>query len=175
MIGFYINLPIGGLVAILLLSIHLPDTSKTRDISILQTVWTKLDPIGFALFAPSTIQLLLALEYGGNKYAWNSATVIGLFCGAGGTFIVFLLWEYFKGDDAMVPLSMMTHRGVWSSCLVAFFFFSMMQLVIYYLPIYFQAIKGASPLMSGVYLLPSILSQLIGTLFSGITGQSLSG
>src|ERR1700733_11151661 len=125
MIGFYINLPIGGLVAILLLSIHLPDTSKTRDISILQTIWTKLDLIGFALFAPSTIQLLLALEYGGNEYAWNSATVIGLFCGAGGTFIVFLIWEYARGDDAMVPLSMMKHRGVWSSCLVSFFFFSM--------------------------------------------------
>lgn len=84
--------------------------------------------------------------------------------------MLFLLWEHFKGEDAMVPLSMMTHRGVWSSCLLAFFFFSMMQLVIYYLPIYFQAIKGASPMMSGVDLLPSILSQLIGTLFSGLMG-----
>jgi hypothetical protein len=157
-------------VAILLLCVHLPDASKPRHTSILQTVWTKLDPIGFALFAPTTIQLLLALDYGGNTYAWNSATVIGLFCGAGGTFILFLLWEHFKGEDAMVPLSMMTHRGVWSSCLLAFFFFSMMQLVIYYLPIYFQAIKGASPMMSGVDLLPSILSQLIGTLFSGLMG-----
>jgi hypothetical protein len=173
MIGFYINLPIGGLVAILLISVHLPDSSKPRDISILQTVWIKLDPLGFILFAPSTIQLLLALEYGGNTYPWNSATIIGLFCGAGGTFILFLLWEYFKGDDAMIPLSMMTHRGVWSSCLVSFFFFSMMQLVVYYLPIYFQAVKGVSPMISGVDLLPSILSQLIGTSFSGITGKSL--
>lgn len=160
-------------MAALLVWVRIPDNVKPREISILQTIWTKLDLIGFALFAPSTIQLLLALEYGGNKYAWNSATVIGLFCGAGGTFIVFLIWEYARGDDAMVPLSMMKHRGVWSSCLVSFFFFSMLQLVIYYLPIYFQAIKGASPMMSGVDLLPSILSQLIGTLFSGITGTCL--
>ncbi|KIM95352.1 hypothetical protein OIDMADRAFT_206451 [Oidiodendron maius Zn] len=166
---FYINLPIGGVAALLLVWVRIPDNVKPREISILQTIWTKLDLIGFALFAPSTIQLLLALEYGGNKYAWNSATVIGLFCGAGGTFIVFLIWEYARGDDAMVPLSMMKQRGVWSSCLVSFFFFSMLQLVIYYLPIYFQAIKGASPMISGVDLLPSILSQLIGTLFSGIT------
>jgi hypothetical protein len=53
----------------------------------------------------------------------------------------------------------------------ALFFFSTMQVVVYYLPIYFQAIKGASPMMSGVYLLPSILSQLIGTLLSGALGQ----
>ncbi|RHZ62631.1 hypothetical protein CDV55_106177 [Aspergillus turcosus] len=147
---FYINLPIGGVVAILLFFTRIPDTDKSREISVLQTIWTKLDLIGFALFAPSTIQLLLALDYGGNQYAWNSATVIGLFCGAGGTFIVFLIWEYFKGDEAM------------------FFFFATLQLVIYYLPIYFQAIKGASPMMSGVDLLPSILSQLVGTLFSGV-------
>lgn len=47
----------------------------------------------------------------------------------------------------------------------------MMQLVVYYLPIYFQAIKGASPMMSGVYLLPTIVSHLIGTIVSGVAGQ----
>ncbi|KAF7159165.1 hypothetical protein CNMCM6106_006298 [Aspergillus hiratsukae] len=165
---FYINLPIGGVVAILFFFTRIPDTDKSREISVLQTILTKLDLIGFALFAPATIQLLLALDYGGNKYAWNSATVIGLFCGAGGTFIVFLIWEYFKGEEAMVPLSMLKQRGVWSSCFFAFFFFATLQLVIYYLPIYFQAIKGASPMMSGVDLLPNILSQLVGTLFSGV-------
>jgi len=170
---FYINLPIGGLVAILLFLIHIPDTVKPREISILQTILTKLDLIGFVLFAPATIQLLLALEWGGNQFAWNSATTIGLFCGAGGTFLVFLGWEYFKGEEAMIPLSMFKHRGVWSSCAVAFFFFSMMQLVIYYLPIYFQTVKGASPLMSGVDLLPSIISQLLGTVFSGIAVTKL--
>lgn len=170
MAGFYINLPIGGVVAIFLFLVRIPDIDKTREISVLQTILTKLDLIGFTLFAPATIQLLLGLDYGGNKYAWNSATVIGLFCGAGATFIVFLIWEYFKGDEAMLPLSMMKQRGVWSSCLFAFFFFAALQLVIYYLPIYFQGVKGASPMMSGVDLLPNILSQLIGTLISGIAG-----
>ena len=170
--GFYINLPVGGVVAIMLLFIQIPDSDKTRDESILATIWHKLDLVGFCIFAPAIIQLLLALEWGGNEYAWNSATIIGLFCGAGGTMLVFLGWEYHKGDKAMLPLSMLKRRPVWSSCGVAFFFFSMMQVVVYYLPIYFQAVKGASPMMSGVYLLPSILSQLIGTLFSGAAGRS---
>ncbi|KAI1616987.1 putative efflux pump antibiotic resistance protein [Exophiala viscosa] len=145
---FYINLPIGGVVAILLVLVRLPGNSQTRELS--------------------TIQLLLALEYGGNEYAWNSTTVIGLCCGAGATFIIFLGWEYYKGDAAMVPLSMMKVRGVWSSCVTSFFLFSSMQVVIYYLPIYFQSTKGASPMMSGVDWLPNILSQFVGTLISGI-------
>ncbi|KAJ5982619.1 Major facilitator superfamily domain general substrate transporter, partial [Penicillium sp. IBT 35674x] len=165
---FYINLPIGGIVAIMLVLTRIPDTDKTRELSLWQTIWTKLDLIGFALFAPATIQLLLALDYGGNKFPWNSATVIGLFCGAGGTFIAFLIWEYFKGHEAMLPLSFVKQRKVWSSCLFALFFFATLQIVVYYLPIYFQAIKGASPMMSGVDLLPNILSQLIGTLLSGV-------
>lgn len=69
MIGFYINLPISSMVAILLFFTCIPDTNKSYEISVLQTIWTKLDLIGFALFAPSIIQLLLVLDYGGNKYA----------------------------------------------------------------------------------------------------------
>ncbi len=158
-------------MSILLVLVHIPETVKPRELSIIKTILTKLDLVGFVLFAPSAIMLLLALQWGGNQYAWNSATTIGLFCGAGSLFLVFLAWEYFKGQDAMIPLSMFKVRGVWSSCCVAFFFFSMMQLVIYYLPIYFQTVKGTSPLMSGVDLLPSILSQFIATVGSGIAGQ----
>ncbi|KAL2013195.1 hypothetical protein VTN00DRAFT_720 [Thermoascus crustaceus] len=142
-------------------------TSPTPSLSVLQTITTKLNLIGFILFAPAAIQFFLALDYGGNQYAWNSATVIGLFCGAGGTFIVFLVWEYFKGDEAMIPFSMVRIKAVWSACLVQLFFFGMLQLASYYLPIHFQAAKGATPMLSGVYLLPSIISMLLGAVGSG--------
>ncbi|OAA50707.1 Major facilitator superfamily domain, general substrate transporter [Cordyceps fumosorosea ARSEF 2679] len=165
---FYINLPIGALVAALLLVISIPTQVKPRTDTVLRTVQTKLDLLGFVLFAPSIIMLLLALEWGGNDYAWNSATVIGLFCGAGANFLVFLAWEWRMGEEAMIPLGMLKIRTVWASCAFMFFFFSMMQVVVYYLPIYFQAVKNASPMMSGVDLLPSILSQLISTVGSGI-------
>lgn len=42
----------------------------------------------------------------------------------------------------------------------------------YYLPIYFQAIKNDSPMMSGVYMLPSILSQLVFAILSGVLSES---
>jgi hypothetical protein len=152
--------------------IHVPDQIvKPQNRSVLRTVVEDFDVIGFALFAPAAIQFLLALQYGGNQYAWNSATVIGLFCGAGGTFIVFMVWEYHQGDVAMIPFSMVSERIVWSSCLVMLLLMSMTFCASYYLPIYFQAVKGVSPLMSGVYLLPSILSQLLAAVVSGVMGK----
>jgi hypothetical protein len=144
---------------------------KPKAIAVLRTLPTELDLIGFAIFAPAAIQLLLALQYGGNQFAWDSATVIGLFCGAGATFVVFLAWDYYKGDAAMIPFSMIRKRPVWSSCLVYGFLMSQLFTTSYYLPIYFQGVKGVSPTLSGVYLLPSILSQLFLAIGSGIPGK----
>jgi Fungal trichothecene efflux pump (TRI12) len=171
MLGFYINLPIGGAVTALLAFIHVPDrTTKGRTTSTLQIVLQKLDLPGFALFAPAAVQFLLALNWGGHLYPWDSATVIGLFCGAAGTLCVFLAWEYREGDVAMVPLSMVRRRIVWSSCLVMAFFMGCSIILSYYLPIYFQTVMDATPTLSGVYLLPGILSQILFAVMSGILG-----
>ncbi len=169
--GFYINLPVGAAAAILLLAIRIPDAkeNKPKDLSASSALLT-LDLVGFFLFAPCAVMFLMALEWGGSKYAWSSATVIGLFCGAGSMLIVFLGWEYRVGDEAMIPLSMVRRRVVWSSCLVIWFFFGAMMVYSYYLPIYFQAVKGTSPLASGVDVLPLIISQMIASIIAGGLG-----
>lgn len=170
---FYINLPVGGAVAILLLLVELPDSSAKAGIkSSISIILKELDVIGFALFAPAAIQLLLALQWGGIRYDWDNATIIGLFCGALGTFCVFLGWQYRMGDGAMVPFSMVRQRPVWSGSMVSFFFFASQLITSYYLPIYFQAVRHASPTLSGVYMLPSILSQIIFATVSGVLGMS---
>ena len=42
----------------------------------------------------------------------------------------------------------------------------------YYMPIYFQAIRHATPSMSGVYILPAILSQIVFAAVSGALGMT---
>lgn len=173
MTGFYINLPVGGVATVLLVFINIPDQIlKSRNTSIKDLFLNKFDLFGFVLFAPATIQLLLALQFGGNNFSWDSATIIGLFCGAGGTLILFILWEYYQKEDAMIPLSLIRQRPIWSSCFAMLSLTSMTFCASYFLPVYFQAVKGASPLLSGVYLLPSILSQLILAVVAGILGKS---
>ncbi|KAI0843905.1 putative MFS multidrug transporter [Daldinia vernicosa] len=165
---FYINLPVGGLVAIMLAFVDIPEQMpKPKASTVIRTLHSKLDLIGFVLFAPAAIELLLALQYGGLQLAWDSSQIIGLFCGAGVTFIVFLAWEYYKGDEAMIPFSMIRRRTVWTSSLSYGLLMSQLFCLSYYLPVYFQGVKGATPLLSGVYLLPSILGQLFISVLSG--------
>lgn len=143
--------------------------------TVIRTLPAQLDLVGFAIFAPAAIMLLLALEYGGIIYAWNSRYVIGLFCGAGVTFLLWLAWDYHKGDAAMIPLSMAKKRVVWSGCLTYGFFLAQMFTVSYYLPIYFQAINGASPTLSGVYMLPLMAPHVAFSFLSGVLGEYLFG
>ena len=168
---FYINLPIGGVTAALLVLVSIPDrTVKDEGTTLVNILRKKLDLPGFLIFAPAAVQFFLALEWGGTRYSWNNRTIIGLFCGAAATLCLFLAWEYRKGDAAMIPFSMMRKKVIWSSCLYTAFFFGGMLSMSYYLPIYFQAVKGVSPTLSGVYLLPSILSQMLFSILAGYLG-----
>jgi len=111
--------------------------------------------------------LLLALQWGGSKYPWNSATIIGLLCGAAAMLCVFIAWEHRMRGEAMLPLNMLSQRIVYSSCLASTFQFGGMQIIAYYLPVWFQVIKSASPSMSGVYYLGTIGPQLVVAVSSG--------
>jgi hypothetical protein len=126
-----------------------------------------LDLIGFILFAPAIVQLLLAFQFGGRTYPWNSSQVIGLFVGSAATFAAWLLWNRHCGDDAMIPRVLIRQKNVLASALYNACQTSALYAAIYYLPIWFQAVKGASPVLSGVYLLPLILFQLV---FAGASG-----
>jgi len=175
-LGFYINLPIGGVAVGFLLLINIPETlkastAKTTSKQTLASVITKFDLVGFTIFAPLAVMLLLAIEWGGTKLAWNSGTIIGLFCGSGVLLIVFLAWERRAGADAMIPFSILRVRIVWCSFAVITLFGGAMMVYSYYLPIYFQAVKGNTPSVSGVNTLPGIVTQLFATVMSGVLRQ----
>ena len=62
---------------------------------------------------------------------------------------------------------MVRRTTVWSGCLVVGCLLASLYIASYYLPVYFQSADGASPTMSGVYMLPSILAALILAVLSG--------
>jgi hypothetical protein len=173
-LGFYLNLPIGGLVAVMLVFVRIPQQDpRPPPISVVRSLHSNLDLLGFAIFAPALIMLLLALQWGGTTLAWSSSQIIGLFCGAGATFIAFLLWEYHKGDAAMFPFSIVCMRTVWMSCIVYGLLGSNLYVASYWVPVYFQGVKGASPAMSGVYILPMIIAHIFAALSSGPIGKNV--
>lgn len=65
-----------------------------------------------------TLNLMISLQtLTSRRYAWDSATVIGLFCGFVGNLAVWAIYNYWKGDKALIPFSMMKPTVVWTSCL----------------------------------------------------------
>ncbi|KAH6651341.1 major facilitator superfamily-domain-containing protein [Chaetomium tenue] len=165
---FYINLPVGGVVAILLLLFRIPEhETKPPAREVLSTAIKSLDLPGFMLISPAAVMFLLGLQYGGNQFAWNSSVVIGLLVGAAAMFVLFLFWERRQGDDAMVPFAMMTHRIIWSAAGNMFFLMASILVADFYLAIYFQAVHDDPPLMSGVHMLPTTLGIVLFTMVSG--------
>ncbi|KAI2619591.1 MFS general substrate transporter [Hypoxylon sp. NC1633] len=133
---FYINLPIGGFAALLFVlffRIH----SDASEAAPLKSKLKGLDGLGFLLFAGSTTMLLLALQWGGVTYAWNSSIIIGLFVGSGLAFVPFVAWQICMKDDALIPPRLFTsHRNAWLICASSFFVNGPFQVIIYWLPIY---------------------------------------
>lgn len=168
-VGFYVNLPLGGLVGLFIAVIAIPDQIEKERVSfgLIRKIIPKFDLTGFALFTPASVMLLLALQFGSGEYGWNSPTVIGLFCGAGAVALLFIAWEWRVGDEAMIPLKLVSQTVVWTSSLNFAFLMSVTVGASNFLPIYFQSVKGLSPTMSAVYMLAGIISQLIFLLFSG--------
>jgi len=117
---FYINLPIGGAaIAAIVFFLHIDRVNNPRNLS-LRSRLGELDFVGTAVLIPAVIMLLLALQWGGTEYAWNSAHIIGLFCGAGVMGIIFVGIQIWKGDNGTLPPRLFKNRNV--LCAMAFQF-----------------------------------------------------
>ncbi|OTA56069.1 MFS general substrate transporter [Hypoxylon sp. EC38] len=172
---FYINLPLGAIVAGCLFFVRIPQPKAPLGAaqSRVGALTKELDFLGFILLTGFSIELLLALEMGGDSYAWNSSVIIGLLCGAVVTLVAFLLWQYHKGDRAMIPFSVARKRVIWCGFLVYSFLMAALSNLSYYIPIYFQSVLNATAILSGVYMLPNIVAQVITCVSSGILVEKL--
>ncbi|KAI8633477.1 major facilitator superfamily domain-containing protein [Xylariaceae sp. FL1651] len=143
---FYINLPLRSLVAVPLFITRIPDqVVKKNPMSVVR----HLDLVGFALFTPAIVQLLLALQFGGNEFSWSSSQVIGLFVGAGATFIIWVVWNWYKADNALIPFPIIKKTAVFSSGISYAFLVATTFASLFFLPIYFQSVKNVSPIIIG--------------------------
>ncbi|KAB8259491.1 major facilitator superfamily domain-containing protein [Aspergillus pseudonomiae] len=164
---FYINLPIGGLsIAVIIFILRVPSKSEFSGTPVLDRI-KQLDLIGASLLIPAIVCLLLALQWGGNKYPWNSSRVIGLFVGFGLMIIIFAFSQIKLGDRATLPPGILKQRSVLSATMFALFFGGGFFLLVYYVPIFFQSVKGSSAMKSGIQLLPMMLATVVSSVLVG--------
>ncbi|KAJ5973237.1 hypothetical protein N7481_010447 [Penicillium waksmanii] len=156
---FYINLPIGA-VTFLCIIFFLPANKPLKEKGNWKKQLGEFDLLGSLFsFHPSS--------WGGTKYAWDNARVIALFVVFGVLFFVFAVLQWWGQDRATVPPRLIKNRNIWGaawySCALGGAYF----VLTYYLPIWFQAIKGATAIKSGIMNLPMIIAVVVVSLLAG--------
>jgi predicted MFS family arabinose efflux permease len=73
----------------------------------------------------------------------------------------------------MIPFKLLKGRSIALSICFALLVMGGYIVPVYYLPEWFQIVRGASPMRSGVMLLPSVLTQVFGAMVSGVLGECL--
>ena len=161
-------MPIGGLALaglVLLVPAKAPAKEHAGE-SFMQRV-KQFDPIGTALLVPGLVLLLLALQWGGNQYAWGSTRIVVLLVLGLVLLLAFSISQLWAGENGTVPPRILCQRSIAAGAVVSVGFGSALVILSFYLPIWFQAIKGQSAVEAGVRLLPYFLSTVTFVIASG--------
>ena len=136
-----------------------------------------IDWLGVILITGGTVMFLLGLEYGGISFPWSSATVVCLLVFGVVTIVLFFVNEWKFAKYPMMPLRLFSKSSNLAALTVCFVHGLVFISGAYFFPLYFQAVLGASPILSGVYLLPFVISLSFTSAIIGIfmkkTGQYL--
>jgi len=131
-----------------------------------------LDVRGTVFFLPSIVCLLLALQWAGSEYAWNSWRIILLLCCFAVSFTVWVVIQFYAGDKATLPLRIARQRSIVATMWFIFSIMGMVVLVLYFVPIWFQTVQGASAYQSGINNLASTVSAAILAISAGFIVRS---
>ena len=161
------NLPIGAVTFVLLVFIlHLP-AAGTVNTPIRQKI-AQLDPLGSLFFLPSVVCFLLALQWGGSTYAWNDGRIIALLVVSVVLIVCFIAIQVMRPDTATVPPRIIKQRSIAAGVYFSICNGGSLLVLVYYLPIWFQAIQGVSAVESGIRNLPVVLSLVVASISAGI-------
>lgn len=172
---FYINAPIG--VFTLALTIFcFSDAPKPSDVAsmTLKQKIAQLDVVSNLLFIPALTSLFLAFSWAGTKYPWNSGMVVGPMLTFAVLFAAFIYNQIRRGDAAAIPPRVVKHRSVIAGFIFIMCTNSTANVLEYYLPTYYQIVRGYTPAKSGFMMLPIIIGATIGSLVHG-AGTSAFG
>lgn len=161
----------GGAAAFILLFVVKGKSRKNTDTFLQQL--RRMDPIGTLVFIAGIVSILLALQYGGDHYSLGDTRSILLFILGGILLITFVTVQFTSGDDATVPIRIIKQRSVASVAWFSLFNSCSFYLVVYYIPIWFQAVQGLDAFDSGLHTLPLVLALVFATLFAAIFQRSI--
>lgn len=163
---FYINLPIGGASLVLLILFLRVNYDRSTS---LQTRLKRIDYVGNAILIGAVTSVLIALSWAGTRYPWSDFHIlVPLILGIAGL-VLFHVYEMAPWVvQPTLPEQIFKKRTPAAALVIAFINFMLLFWAIYFLPVYFQAVLGASSTQSGVWLLPTVLVEVPLSVVGGI-------
>ena len=154
---FWINVPLCGItfgLSLLFLDVNNPRTKLGDGLRAVDWFGT------FSILAITT-SVLVGLDFGGTIFPWSSPKVICLI--VFGTLVIgfFLFNEQRLAKYPLMPLVVFKSSSNNAVFLVVFAHGMVLIGIEYYMPLYFQSVQQASPIRSGILLLPLIVVQAI--------------
>lgn len=147
---FWINLPFLGLGSILItlfLKLNVKHNSFFSRLG-------QIDWLGMTLFLASTTGFLIPITWGGVQYPWNSWRTLVPLIVSGAGLVAFVLHQDLVAKNPLIRTS------VFKSMSAAILFSStiahgiILWAILYYMPLYYQAVKGMGPILTGIAMFP---------------------
>jgi DNA-binding MarR family transcriptional regulator len=118
------------------------------------------------LLAATATCIVLFTSWGGTEYAWGSPVIIGLALLA--VVLGFSWWlAARRAAEPVLPLRLFRNRVFSVSAGIGFAAGYALFGALSFLPLFLQVVRGVSPTISGVYLLPMVIGLLLTSVGSG--------
>ncbi|QIS15010.1 MULTISPECIES: MDR family MFS transporter [Nocardia] len=161
---FWINVPV-GIVALVIAFRQLTIPSHRPK--------TRPDYLGVLLMSTATTLLILITDWGGKRYAWGSATILGMAAALVLVVGVFIAVEA-RAEEPMLPLWLFRNRTFVLTSTIGLLIGLVMFAALGFIPTYLQMATGASASVSGLLLIPMMVG-MMGTLMTSMTAVTKSG
>lgn len=127
---------------------------------------SRVDMTGATLVVGAIVAALLALSWGGVRYPWLSAPILGLLAAAAVSAALYVRHAR-RQPDAFLPLDVLHDRVVAPASVTTFFIMVSMVGLSAYTPIYFELVAGLSTTGAGLAQTALMLGTTCGGVFMG--------
>ncbi|KAK9473087.1 major facilitator superfamily domain-containing protein [Dipodascopsis tothii] len=132
----------------------------------------RIDFLGSFTLISSLVLFLVALSIGGNYVPWGSFTVIFSFFFGLVSLGAFTYIELYVAREPIIPIRLLKNRTVFGASFANWLIMMINFSQLFYLPIYFIAVRDISPTQAGTSIIPNFLGSAAGALASGTIMKS---
>ncbi|MEO7085542.1 MAG: DHA2 family efflux MFS transporter permease subunit [Gemmatimonadaceae bacterium] len=161
---FYINIPLGIIAALMVLSyVHDAEHQERAE---------KIDVLGFLLLATCVGTLQYMLEKGERNDWFDSRMIVGLAATSAITFVL-LIWRELTVDEPIINLRVLKSRQLAAGVSIAAGLGLALFGSIFVLPIFLQNLHGLTANQTGLVILPGAIASAVTMAFVGKNANKL--